>query len=149
MSGVFKISSYFKTRDSINPITGSYEPERPNPLDQMSDEQKEYEAVKLVNMIDQLQRYRWNLKFETVYLAHLHWWTFTEKESYSQLVSVKMVSLVLSNMLWSFKKTETFVWIIIVSFLILEKSHKYKKNHMFGENSVATSSPPCLSPTVS
>lgn len=72
MSGVFKISSYFKTRDSINPITGSYEPERPNPLDQMSDEQKEYEAVKLVNMIDQLQRYRWNLKFETVYLAHLH-----------------------------------------------------------------------------
>lgn len=47
---------YKQAEHSINPITGSYEPERPNPLDQMSDEQKEYEAVKLVNMIDKLQR---------------------------------------------------------------------------------------------
>ena len=42
---------------SINPITGSYEAPRPNPLENMSEEQKEYEAIKLVNMIDQLQRY--------------------------------------------------------------------------------------------
>ena len=41
---------------SINPVTGSYEAPRPNPLENMSEEQKEYEAVKLVNMIDQLQR---------------------------------------------------------------------------------------------
>lgn len=57
--------------DSINPITGSYEPERPNPLDQMSDEQKEYEAVKLVNMIDQLQRYEREICLKTVYFAHV------------------------------------------------------------------------------
>lgn len=56
-----KISCLLITCDSINPITGSYEPERPNPLDQMSEEQKEYEAVKLVNMIDQLQRYDLNI----------------------------------------------------------------------------------------
>ena len=38
-------------------MTGSYEPPRPNPLENMTEEQKEYEAVKLVNMIDRLQKY--------------------------------------------------------------------------------------------
>ncbi|XP_046645030.1 synembryn-A-like [Daphnia pulicaria] len=47
---------YKQVEHSINPVTGSYEPQRPNPLENMSEEQKEYEAVKLVNMIDQLQR---------------------------------------------------------------------------------------------
>lgn len=73
--------------NSINPITGSYEPERPNPLDQMSEEQKEYEAVKLVNMMDQLQRcvfsplffWRW---FNNTRIL----WLFSGKESFSQLV---------------------------------------------------------------
>jgi len=45
---------------SINPITGSYETPRPNPLENMSEEQKEYEAIKLINMIDQLQRFVFN-----------------------------------------------------------------------------------------
>lgn len=47
---------YKQAENSINPVTGSYEAPRPNPLENMTEEQKEYEAVKLVNMIDQLQR---------------------------------------------------------------------------------------------
>lgn len=47
---------YKQAENGINPITGSYETPRPNPLENMSEEQKEYEAIKLINMIDQLQR---------------------------------------------------------------------------------------------
>lgn len=47
---------YKRLEHSINPVTGCYEPPRPNPFENMSDEQKEYEAMKLVNLIDQLDR---------------------------------------------------------------------------------------------
>jgi len=47
---------YKQLESEINPVTGSYEPPRPNPLENMTEEQKEYEAVKLVNMIDRLQK---------------------------------------------------------------------------------------------
>lgn len=47
---------YKKMEHNINPVTGCYEPPRPNPLEGMSDEQKEYEAMKLVNLMDQLNR---------------------------------------------------------------------------------------------
>lgn len=42
----------------INPVIGCIQEEGPNPLEDMTDEQKEYEANRLVNMIDQLQRYK-------------------------------------------------------------------------------------------
>lgn len=45
---------YCKYRESINPITGCYEEPKPNPLEGMTEEQKEYEAMKLVNLVDQL-----------------------------------------------------------------------------------------------
>lgn len=41
----------------INPVLGCYEAPKPNPLEGMSEEQKEYEAMKLVGLMDQLQRY--------------------------------------------------------------------------------------------
>lgn len=41
---------------SINPITGHVEEPMPNPIEEMTDEQKEYEAQKLVNMFDKLSR---------------------------------------------------------------------------------------------
>lgn len=41
---------------SINPVTGRVEEEQPNPMDGMTEEQKEYEAMKLVNMFDKLSR---------------------------------------------------------------------------------------------
>jgi Guanine nucleotide exchange factor synembryn len=41
----------------INPIVGCFEEPRPDPTENMSDEQKEYEAVKLVEKIDQLSRF--------------------------------------------------------------------------------------------
>ncbi|GCC34851.1 hypothetical protein chiPu_0013328 [Chiloscyllium punctatum] len=41
---------------SINPITGHVEDPMPNPMDGMTEEQKEYEAMKLVNMFDKLSR---------------------------------------------------------------------------------------------
>lgn len=47
---------YKKMEHSINPVTGCYEPPRPNPFEGMSDEQKEYEAMKLVTLMDQLNR---------------------------------------------------------------------------------------------
>ncbi|XP_031632601.1 synembryn isoform X2 [Contarinia nasturtii] len=47
---------YKQMQHSINPVVGCYEPPRPNPLEGMSEEQKEYEAMKLVNLMDQLNR---------------------------------------------------------------------------------------------
>ncbi|KAL7982350.1 hypothetical protein Chor_009948 [Crotalus horridus] len=40
----------------INLITGHLEEPMPNPMDEMTEEQKEYEAMKLVNMFDKLSR---------------------------------------------------------------------------------------------
>ena len=37
---------------SINPITGHVEEPMPNPIEEMTEEQKEYEAQKLVYMFD-------------------------------------------------------------------------------------------------
>lgn len=45
-----------KYKDKINLVTGRYEPPRPDPTLNMTEEQKEYEALKLVNMIDKLSR---------------------------------------------------------------------------------------------
>lgn len=47
---------YKQMENQINPITGCFEPPHANPFENMSDEQKEYEAMKLVNLIDQLGR---------------------------------------------------------------------------------------------
>nr|XP_027221948.1 synembryn-A-like [Penaeus vannamei] len=47
---------YERVKDMINPVTGRYEPPRPSPLDGMTDEQKEHEAMKLVNVLDKLTR---------------------------------------------------------------------------------------------
>ncbi|XP_035498836.1 synembryn-B isoform X3 [Scophthalmus maximus] len=41
---------------NINPITGHVEEPMPNPIEEMTEEQKEYEAQKLVNMFDKLSR---------------------------------------------------------------------------------------------
>lgn len=47
---------YKELQHGINPVIGCYEPPRPNPLEGMTEEQKEYEAMKLVNLMDQLHR---------------------------------------------------------------------------------------------
>ncbi|MCL4131682.1 UNVERIFIED_CONTAM: hypothetical protein GTU68_036358 [Idotea baltica] len=47
---------YEKIKDKVNPVTGRYEPPRPSPLEGMTEEQKEYEAMKLVNALDKLSR---------------------------------------------------------------------------------------------
>ncbi|XP_039732883.1 chaperone Ric-8A isoform X2 [Pteropus medius] len=49
---------YKEARDSINPVTGRVEEKPPNPMDGMTEEQKEHEAMKLVNMFDKLSRHR-------------------------------------------------------------------------------------------
>lgn len=45
----------------INPVTGCIRPEPsgPSPLDGMSEEQKEYEAMKLVNAMNKLMKTGW------------------------------------------------------------------------------------------
>ena len=45
------------TLDSVNPVTGRAEPFHADIMAGMSDEQKEYEAMKLVQQIDKLQRF--------------------------------------------------------------------------------------------
>ncbi|KAK7067955.1 Synembryn-B, partial [Halocaridina rubra] len=45
---------YEKLSEMINPVTGRYEPPRPSPLADMTEEQKEHEAMKLVNVLDKL-----------------------------------------------------------------------------------------------
>ncbi|XP_070686330.1 chaperone Ric-8B isoform X2 [Pempheris klunzingeri] len=47
---------YKSAKPFINPITGHVEEPMPNPIEEMTDEQKEYEAQKLVNMFDKLSR---------------------------------------------------------------------------------------------
>ena len=41
---------------SVNPVTGRWEEYKPDPMEGMSEEQKEYEAVQLVNKLDKLMR---------------------------------------------------------------------------------------------
>lgn len=41
---------------SINPVTGRVEEKPPNPMEGMTEEQKEHEAMKLVTMFDRLSR---------------------------------------------------------------------------------------------
>lgn len=41
---------------SINPITGVVEEEQPDPMEGMTEEEKEYEAMKLVSLFDKLSR---------------------------------------------------------------------------------------------
>lgn len=48
---------YLRVRDQINPIVGCYEPPRPDPMAGMSEEQKEYEAMKLVEQIDKMMKW--------------------------------------------------------------------------------------------
>ncbi|KAM9351589.1 chaperone Ric-8A [Symphorus nematophorus] len=47
---------YREAKAQINPITGVVEEEQPNPMEGMTEEQKEYEAMKLVAMFDKLSR---------------------------------------------------------------------------------------------
>ncbi|KAM7002127.1 chaperone Ric-8B isoform 1-T1 [Tautogolabrus adspersus] len=47
---------YKTAKPFINPITGHVEEPMPNPIEEMSEEQKEYEAQILVNMFDKLSR---------------------------------------------------------------------------------------------
>lgn len=47
---------YSELKDNINPVTGRWELPKPDPMQGMSEEQKEYEAMKLVEKLDKLQR---------------------------------------------------------------------------------------------
>ncbi|XP_067356663.1 synembryn-A isoform X3 [Channa argus] len=47
---------YREAKAHINPITGVVEEEQPNPMEGMTEEQKEYEAIKLVSMFNKLSR---------------------------------------------------------------------------------------------
>ncbi|XP_037694210.1 synembryn-A isoform X2 [Choloepus didactylus] len=49
---------YKEAKASINPVTGRMEEKPPNPMEGMTEEQKEHEAMKLVNMFDKLSRHR-------------------------------------------------------------------------------------------
>ncbi|XP_042352490.1 synembryn-A [Plectropomus leopardus] len=47
---------YREAKAQINPITGVVEEDQPNPMEGMTEEQKELEAMKLVHMFDKLSR---------------------------------------------------------------------------------------------
>ncbi|KFD54523.1 hypothetical protein M514_04670 [Trichuris suis] len=47
---------YIAVKDKINPVLGCYEPDRPSSTEGMSEEQKEFEAMQLVNKIDKMMR---------------------------------------------------------------------------------------------
>ncbi|XP_053546819.1 synembryn-A [Bombina bombina] len=47
---------YREAKPNINPVTGRVEEKQPNPMEGMTEEQKEYEAMKLVSMFDKLSR---------------------------------------------------------------------------------------------
>ncbi|XP_029951757.1 chaperone Ric-8A [Salarias fasciatus] len=47
---------YREAKAHINPVTGVVEEEQPDPMEGMTEEQKEYEAMRLVSMFDKLSR---------------------------------------------------------------------------------------------
>ena len=47
---------YLQHKEQINPVIGCFEPPKPNPLEGMTEEQKEYEALQLVGLVDKLTR---------------------------------------------------------------------------------------------
>ncbi|XP_020285190.1 synembryn [Pseudomyrmex gracilis] len=47
---------YLKYKEQINPVTGCFEHPKLNPLEGMTEEQKEYEALQLVNLVDKMTR---------------------------------------------------------------------------------------------
>nr|XP_022901734.1 synembryn [Onthophagus taurus] len=47
---------YNQLKSQINPVMGCYQPDTPKATDNMTDEQKEYEAMKLVNLMDNLTK---------------------------------------------------------------------------------------------
>lgn len=47
---------YTKYKHGINPVIGCYEPPHPDPTEGMTEEQKEYEAIKLANLMDNLTK---------------------------------------------------------------------------------------------
>ncbi|VDP72620.1 unnamed protein product, partial [Schistosoma curassoni] len=47
---------YKKLKEDVNPVTGRWEIPQPNPMENMSEEQKEYLAMDLVQKIDKLER---------------------------------------------------------------------------------------------
>ncbi|XP_026671010.1 synembryn-A isoform X2 [Ceratina calcarata] len=47
---------YLRHREQINPVTGCFESPKPDPLEGMTEEQKEYEALQLVGLVDKLTR---------------------------------------------------------------------------------------------
>uniref|UniRef100_A0A4W4GB59 Synembryn n=1 Tax=Electrophorus electricus TaxID=8005 RepID=A0A4W4GB59_ELEEL len=49
---------YRNVRDRINPVTGQVEEPQPNPMEGMSEEEKEAEASRLVNMFNMLSRHK-------------------------------------------------------------------------------------------
>ena len=53
-----RISNFgcFPTLLQVNPVTGCEEKPGPSPLEGMSEEQKEYEAMQLVNLMDKMTR---------------------------------------------------------------------------------------------
>lgn len=53
-SGESDTEEYAKYKQDINPVTGCYEEAKPNPLEGMTEEQKEHEVMKLVQLVSQL-----------------------------------------------------------------------------------------------
>lgn len=47
---------YIKFKEQINPVIGCFENPKPNPLEGMTDAQKEHEALQLVKLVDKLTR---------------------------------------------------------------------------------------------
>ncbi|XP_036318115.1 synembryn [Rhagoletis pomonella] len=47
---------YKKVQQNINPVIGCYESPKPSPFEGMSEEQKEHEAMQLVNLMDKLHK---------------------------------------------------------------------------------------------
>ncbi|XP_029697717.1 chaperone Ric-8A isoform X2 [Takifugu rubripes] len=47
---------YREAKTQINPVTGVVEEEQPDPMEGMTEEQKEYEAIKLIKMFEKLSR---------------------------------------------------------------------------------------------
>ncbi|UYV76505.1 RIC8B [Cordylochernes scorpioides] len=45
---------YRQYKEDINPVVGCYQPPGPNPMEGLTEEQKEYEAMQLVNVLDKM-----------------------------------------------------------------------------------------------
>ena len=95
----------------VNPITGRWEEDKPDPMAGMTEEQKEYEAMQLVNKLDKLSRWEFIKQFliEACFaFIYLQLSYLLTKLKSPVLSSVRLYDMKLYNLIY-YRKVTSFI----------------------------------------